>query len=83
MEVGDVVIGHHMAGTIEFHRHIRGHHRWEHLPIDAIETTPQRVAGPADQMFGIVAAVEIVVGNVEVAGAGVVGEHAGADVFEF
>ena len=81
VEVGDVVVRDDVAGAVEADRRVRLHHRRVLLALDVLELLPER-AGPAGQVPRIVAAEEDAVGDVEVARAGEVGEHAHADVLE-
>ena len=82
VEVGDVVVGHDVAGPVELHRDVGRHHRRMHLAVDAVEPPPQGRVGPSDQALRVVPAVEPVVGDVEVARPGVVREDADPDVLE-
>src|SRR5205823_3714791 len=55
--------------------------RRELLPVDSVELRPER-AVPSDEALRVVAAEEIIVGDVEVARAREVGEDAESDVLE-
>ena len=81
VKVGDVVVGDDVAGTVDLHRHIGRHGGRKFLAVLTVEGLPHR-AGPADHPFGIVAADEDVVGDVEVVRTGIVGPHASTDVLE-
>src|SRR5207249_11633499 len=82
MEIRDVVERNNVAGPIEFHRNIGRHLRREDLPLYSIESSPKLWTIPTDELVGIVSSIEPVIRNVEIAGAGIVREDPGADVFE-
>ena len=70
-----------MPRPVHLHSHVGRHDRRELLTIDAVERRPEG-AGPTNHAVRIVAADEVVVGDIEVARARVVREDAGRDVLE-
>src|SRR5712692_3360227 len=81
VEISDIVVSDDVTGAIKPHGGVRRQLRREFLTVDAIELGPE-VSDPSEEMFRIVPAHEIAVGDVEVARTRVVREDTETDVLK-
>ena len=81
VEIRHIVVRDDVPGAVHLHGDVRCHLRRKHLPFHAGELRPE-ISGPADHVLGIVSSYEIVVGDVEVIGAGIIRVDTHADVFK-
>ena len=66
VEVGDIIVCNDMALAVNPHRRIGLERHRKTLPVNEIELIPEVIAVPTLQMIGVIAADEIIVGDIKI-----------------